>query len=79
MIQTSLYTFYDFIGWIEFLILLVHSNFLILTVTKLSIATGHATILDKIVGTLSNLMIKFHVPCKNVAHHPPSPAQCCSW
>ena len=31
-----------------------------------------ATILDKIVGTLSNLMSKFHVPCKNVVH-PPSP------
>ena len=29
------------------------------------------TILDKIVGTLSNLMIKFHVPCKNVVHSPP--------
>ena len=29
------------------------------------------TILDKIVGTLSNLMIKFHVPCKNVVHPPP--------
>ena len=26
--------------------------------------------MDKIVGTLSNLMIKFHVPCKNVVHPP---------
>ena len=29
-----------------------------------------STILDKIVGTLSNLMIKFQVPCKNVVHPP---------
>ena len=34
----------------------------------------HSTILDKIVGTLSNLMIKIYVPCKNVVHpHPPPP------
>ena len=29
---------------------------------------GKTTILDKIVGTLSNLMSIFHVPCKTVVH-----------
>ena len=38
------------------------------------------TILDKIVGTLSNLMSKFHVPCKNIVHLPAVPlAQYYSW
>ena len=34
----------------------------------------YATILHKIVGTLSNLIIKFHVPCKNIVHPPPPPS-----
>ena len=46
-----------------------------------------STILDKIVQEIvqncPNLMIKFHVPCKNIVHPPPPPppslAQCCSW
>ena len=39
-----------------------------------------ATIMDKIVGTLSNLMSKFHVPFKNVVHPAPSPpTQCSNW